>query len=591
MANLLPNLIQKFINDNGTPLVGGKLYSYAAGTTTPLATYTDETEGSFNTNPIILDANGSAQVWIGAASYKFVLKDPLDVVLKTVDNVAWINNGTITTAKIADDAVTKEKIDAGIAGVGLHQDGDGSLAVGVDGVTIELNSDSLRVKKSSLDETYLNPATDLHILNKTIEVAFSRGPGSPGACKIQATFQYPFTLPTALTAPGVLPGSAGRGVTWTPDGLGLLVASDSGVNGYERVGATLTSRNAGISGTTASVKSVTHSPDGSMIAWGYNSGGVGSVQILSIYSGWGFSSAVGSTPATDPLIGVNCVAWSPSSEFLAAALVTTPFVAIYQRSQSPSITNAVSFSGVTPNNPPVKIAAAVTNTTAAINAVVDVVNSNIDQIIQTVLTNNTSNTTFTKLSNPSNLPAGQGNGCAWSHDGQFLAVFHSVTPFVTIYQRAGTTFTKLSDPASLPASTAYGGKFSPDGNYLVVAHDTTPFVTIYSISGTTFTKIANPATLPAGIGRAAAWSTNSSYLAVAHDTTPFVTIYAVSGSTFTKITNPVTLPAGNGNGVAFSTDNKYLAVAHTTTPFMTVYQTASTLSANGMLYLKAVPSV
>ena len=52
-ANLsaVPKL--QFFDNNGNPLVGGKLYTYAAGTTTPLATYTDASSGTPNTNPII----------------------------------------------------------------------------------------------------------------------------------------------------------------------------------------------------------------------------------------------------------------------------------------------------------------------------------------------------------------------------------------------------------------------------------------------------------------------------------------------------------------------------------------------------------
>jgi hypothetical protein len=39
----------QFFDANGNPLVGGKLFTYAAGTTTPLATYTDSTGLTPNT--------------------------------------------------------------------------------------------------------------------------------------------------------------------------------------------------------------------------------------------------------------------------------------------------------------------------------------------------------------------------------------------------------------------------------------------------------------------------------------------------------------------------------------------------------------
>ena len=66
------------VDANGKPLAGGKLYSYAAGTSTPLATYTSATLTTPNENPTILDASGRASVWLDdGVGYKFVLTDAL----------------------------------------------------------------------------------------------------------------------------------------------------------------------------------------------------------------------------------------------------------------------------------------------------------------------------------------------------------------------------------------------------------------------------------------------------------------------------------------------------------------------------------
>jgi hypothetical protein len=78
----------RFFDANGDPLAGGKLYSYAAGTSTPLATYTTRAGTIANTNPVILDANGEADVWsTPGVLYKFVLKNSADATQWTVDNV------------------------------------------------------------------------------------------------------------------------------------------------------------------------------------------------------------------------------------------------------------------------------------------------------------------------------------------------------------------------------------------------------------------------------------------------------------------------------------------------------------------------
>lgn len=75
-------------DSNGVPLAGGLLYTYQAGTTTPQATYTDQSATSQNANPVVLDASGSASVWLGSGlSYKFVLKDSAGNTQWTADNV------------------------------------------------------------------------------------------------------------------------------------------------------------------------------------------------------------------------------------------------------------------------------------------------------------------------------------------------------------------------------------------------------------------------------------------------------------------------------------------------------------------------
>lgn len=89
MAGLSPTPKQQIFGSDGAPLVGGKIYTYAAGTTTPAATYTDYSAGTANTNPIILDSYGQANIWLlSATSYKFVVKTATDTLLYTVDNIS-----------------------------------------------------------------------------------------------------------------------------------------------------------------------------------------------------------------------------------------------------------------------------------------------------------------------------------------------------------------------------------------------------------------------------------------------------------------------------------------------------------------------
>lgn len=87
-AQLSPTPVQKFFDNNGFPAAFGTLSTFAAGTTTPQATYVDSSQTTPNTNPIVLNFRGEANVWLDPSkSYKFVLKDFLGILIWTVDNI------------------------------------------------------------------------------------------------------------------------------------------------------------------------------------------------------------------------------------------------------------------------------------------------------------------------------------------------------------------------------------------------------------------------------------------------------------------------------------------------------------------------
>ena len=96
-VNLSPvgGVAAQFFDNNGVILSGGKLYTYAAGTTTNQTTYTTSSGSTAHTNPIILDSAGrvpSGEIWlIDNSQYKFVLKDSNDVLIGTYDNIVGIN--------------------------------------------------------------------------------------------------------------------------------------------------------------------------------------------------------------------------------------------------------------------------------------------------------------------------------------------------------------------------------------------------------------------------------------------------------------------------------------------------------------------
>jgi hypothetical protein len=81
----------QFLDNSGNVLTGGLIYTYNAGTTTPLATYTSNLGNTYHPNPIILDASGrvpGGEIWLSNGfGYKFVTKDSNNVLIGTYDNI------------------------------------------------------------------------------------------------------------------------------------------------------------------------------------------------------------------------------------------------------------------------------------------------------------------------------------------------------------------------------------------------------------------------------------------------------------------------------------------------------------------------
>jgi hypothetical protein len=114
----------QFFDNLGTPLAGGLLYSYTAGTTTPQATYTSTAGNIANSNPIVLDAAGRTanEVWLTTGvSYKFVLQTAAAVTIGTYDNVSGINDstGATTLGTITTGVWNATPIGAAYGGTGL----------------------------------------------------------------------------------------------------------------------------------------------------------------------------------------------------------------------------------------------------------------------------------------------------------------------------------------------------------------------------------------------------------------------------------------------------------------------------------------
>ena len=140
-VNLSPagGVAAQFFDNNGVPLSGGFLYTYAAGTSTPQTTYTSFSGSTAQANPMVLDSSGrvpSGEIWLtDGLQYKFVLQNANAVLIGTYDNIIGINSnnasqisytpagtGAVATTVQAKLRETVSVMDFGAVGDGTTDD-------------------------------------------------------------------------------------------------------------------------------------------------------------------------------------------------------------------------------------------------------------------------------------------------------------------------------------------------------------------------------------------------------------------------------------------------------------------------------------
>lgn len=581
MPCLSPIPKMQFFNSNGAPLVGGQLFTYAAGTTTPQATYSDSTLTSPLANPVVLDGSGEATVWLGPLAYKFQLQDSIGNVQWTVDQIAQNLDGSILTNALANGAVTSAKIAAlGVQTSNIALGAVGSAQIGASAIQ------KSNMALGSVGEPQLDPALDFSQYAAAIEVLF-QDPRDFAGGKMYGVPQLPWASPNQLASPVTLPAGQGNAAAWSPNGEFLVVGHTTTpyITIYQRNGATLTKLTDPAKSPGSQVLGVAWSSDGTQLAVSCLSS-----PFLLIYQRNGVTFTANLNLNTNFTAAIIGVAWSPNSEYLAVCSSQSPYIEIH-KSNSTFLPNA-SISG-TPIGQVGGISniALATNTAAAINSAVNGVVAGANQNaleLDTALNVVGNGRGFGILTTPGSIPPGPATAVSWSPDGQYLAVSSTTAPYMLVYQQAGGVFTALTAPTTTPTGQAFGCSWSYDCTLVAFCHSTSPFMSIYSLSGNALTKIANPTTLPATQGNGIAFSPNGQLLAIAVATTPYLQIYQRTGTTFTLMTAPVSLPTAQGMAVAWSPSQEFLTMLQTTTPFVFNYQSAGNFPSNAVLYTRGV---
>jgi hypothetical protein len=191
----------QFFDNNGVPLSGGLLYTYAAGTTTAQATYFNASGVILNANPIVLDAGGRVpnEIWLNSGlSYKFVLKTSAGVLIGSWDNITGINSNFVNyNAQEQIQTATAGQTVFTLTGGLSYTPGTNTLQVFVDGVNQYDGSSYSYTETNSTTVTFTQGLHVGALVKFTTAVALSAGVVSSnlvtyqpaGSAAVQTTVQ------------------------------------------------------------------------------------------------------------------------------------------------------------------------------------------------------------------------------------------------------------------------------------------------------------------------------------------------------------------------------------------------------------------
>jgi hypothetical protein len=235
---------QQFFDNNGIPLGGGLIYTYQAGSSTPLPTYTDVNGTTANANPIVLNSSGRLdnEVWLTYGyNYKFVLKTSAGTTLGTYDNLYGIIGvaGTSTGTTIPTGMISLWYGSIGSVPTGWY------LCDGSNG-TPDLRDKFIVGAGSTYSVAATGGSTDAIVVTHNHTATSTSTVTDPG---------HTHTL--AISAGSSITGLGSSGASgWQGTNTGVSYVSVSGTNSSTTgvsVATSTTTANAGTSGTNANL--------------------------------------------------------------------------------------------------------------------------------------------------------------------------------------------------------------------------------------------------------------------------------------------------------------------------------------------------
>lgn len=197
---------RQFLDSNGDPLSGGKLYTYEAGSTTNKSTFQDDNGDSAHTNPIILDAAGRipAEVFGTTGAYKLRLDDADDTTIWTRDDITGIND----TAEVsASEWVASGLTPTYVSGTSFTFAGD-QTTVFHSGRRVRIVDAGGTKYATITTSTYSDPNTTIVLFNDGSAIDSGISTVSYGLL----SKSNPSLASSIL--PGIIATTSGRSVTW-----------------------------------------------------------------------------------------------------------------------------------------------------------------------------------------------------------------------------------------------------------------------------------------------------------------------------------------------------------------------------------------
>ena len=230
----------QFFTNNGRPLIGGRIETYIAGTSSRAPTYKDAAKAQPNTNPIILDGRGEASIYLAeGVEYKFVVRDAAGALILTQEPVygaiwpnaaEWPSDVTLSYMYMLD-----AKAAAGAIGPIKFYDtraqAQGDIGSLQPGDIVEVASDETMDNARTRYKVQLDALVFVVNLDQVrVDITTPTGAVALGGFSTYALLRQ-YTGPATRTSVGVLGTAAARGIygTFWRDTTDTTSADDGGV--------------------------------------------------------------------------------------------------------------------------------------------------------------------------------------------------------------------------------------------------------------------------------------------------------------------------------------------------------------------------